>query len=453
MKTGTSPWLHQLRPDRPINHLHGDLDSDIVIVGAGIAGISTAFFILRNTDRKVVVLEKNKLAHGATGHNAGQVVTYFERPFVELVKEFGHEPAVNAQKAIEGSWELIDLMYREAGLDIPFSKFKGHAGFSSLEQVLHELEDNYLKAKGGIALEPVFIAETVDWLSQVPEKYKGLYRTEKHDVILSRLQTANSSYIAVHSADKGCVNSALFCQEVLSYLEKTYPHRFSLFEGVHVNKLVLKHDHVILDADKYTVKARRVILCTNGFENVTILNETGLDIDTKFHHLLEGKVGYMSGYLETHNKDPMAVSYYTDVDSTIKDPYFYLTRRTHEYEGKKDYNLICVGGPDVSLEDRREYVQDYDFPEEAQKQIDDFVKSTYDTDPNKNVNYQFTWHGLMGYTPNGVRLIGPEPKNPVLIYNLGCNGVGILPSIFGASRISDMIAGKKLEPMIFDPKG
>jgi glycine/D-amino acid oxidase-like deaminating enzyme len=58
----------------------------------------------------------------------------------------------------------------------------------------------------------------------------------------------------------------------------------------------------------------------------------------------------------------------------------------------------------------------------------------------------------MGYTPNRIRLIGEEPKNPVLMYNLGCNGVGILPSIFGGRRIARIVAGERLGKSIFDPK-
>jgi glycine/D-amino acid oxidase-like deaminating enzyme len=58
----------------------------------------------------------------------------------------------------------------------------------------------------------------------------------------------------------------------------------------------------------------------------------------------------------------------------------------------------------------------------------------------------------MGFTPNGVRLIGPEPYNPILYYNLGCNGVGLLPSIYGARKIARFIVGEKLKPSIFDPK-
>jgi hypothetical protein len=57
----------------------------------------------------------------------------------------------------------------------------------------------------------------------------------------------------------------------------------------------------------------------------------------------------------------------------------------------------------------------------------------------------------MGYTPNGIRCVGAEPCNPVLLYNLGCNGVGILPSVYGSYRIAEIIQGKELAPSIFDP--
>ncbi len=57
----------------------------------------------------------------------------------------------------------------------------------------------------------------------------------------------------------------------------------------------------------------------------------------------------------------------------------------------------------------------------------------------------------MGYTPNGIRLIGPEPLNTNLYYKLGCNGIGILPSIFGANKISLMLRGNKFKKSIFDP--
>src|SRR3989344_1287677 len=125
MKINKSPWIHQLDQNRKIASLKGDLDADIAIVGAGIAGISTAFFILKYTKYRIVILEQGKLAHGATGHNAGQVVARFERPLHDMVKEFGFDKVKNALHDLASGWALIDEMYSDAGLDILFSKVTG----------------------------------------------------------------------------------------------------------------------------------------------------------------------------------------------------------------------------------------------------------------------------------------------------------------------------------------
>jgi len=60
------------------------------------------------------------------------------------------------------------------------------------------------------------------------------------------------------------------------------------------------------------------------------------------------------------------------------------------------------------------------------------------------------WHGVMGYTKNLLRLIGRDPHARALYYNLGCNGVGLLPSIFGGHKVAKEIAGERFPPSIFD---
>lgn len=457
MKINRSPWIHQLDRERKPQKLSSDITTDVVIVGAGIAGISTAFFILKYTDKKVVVVDKGKLAHGATGHNAGQIASYFERPFHEIVEEFGLKMACEGQTAVEDAWELLDEAYTEAKLSVPLSRFIGHAGFSSFDQVMRHLKDNYERKRGGIKTEQFRISDSAPFLNSIPEQYSDLYETVPHNEVLKCLETDRMEYIAALSYQKGCLNSALFCQELVNFLLSRYPDRFSLYEHTPVIKVVLHKNKALLDAFKNTLTCSRVVLCTNGFENLTIINESGLDIDTKFHHYVRGMVGFMSGYVEKMNKSPIAISYFPPEnkaasDPYLEDPYFYLTRRAYDYEGTSGYNLISIGGPEFPLESRHEYTTEFDYPDDIQEDIDSFVKSTYDTEPNKKIDYQFTWHGLMGYTPSGVRVVGSEPKNPTLLYNLGCNGVGILPSIHGARRISRIIAGEKLPPSIFDPR-
>jgi hypothetical protein len=45
-----------------------------------------------------------------------------------------------------------------------------------------------------------------------------------------------------------------------------------------------------------------------------------------------------------------------------------------------------------------------------------------------------------------------RPADIVTLYNLGCNGVGFLPSIYGGHRIARLLAGKWVPPSVFDPR-
>jgi len=426
------------------------METDVAIIGAGIAGVASAFFTLKYTEKKVVILERSLLARGATGHNAGQVVSYFERGFTSLVQEFGLEVAASAEKAIVDSWELLDEMYTDAGLDILFSRFLGHGGLSSFQQVKWHLEANHLRRKAGLASRALIVSEDTSFVKAIPKQYEGIYDIVSQKQVNTLLETDAKGFIGVISYQKGVINSALFCQEVVMYLLKQYPDRFSLFEHTPVHKILLRKDHAIVDAETHTIDALSVVLCTNGFENLHIINESGLDIDARFHHLIQGRVGYMSGYLEDMNKPPIAISYYTDPVPGMENDYVYLTRRPYEYDKKIQHNLVCVAGSSFVLDEQGQYRFEDEIPEEVEERIDEFVHKIYNMAPNKKIEYQFTWHGLMGYTSNGVRLIGPEPQNPILLYNLGCNGIGILPSLYGGRRIARFLAGEKMARTIFD---
>lgn len=448
MRENKSPWLTKLSSDRISYKLENDLEVDIAIVGAGIAGIATAFFILKYTEKNLVIIDKSKLAYGATGHNAGQVVSYFERGFASLVEEFGLKMATEAQKSIEDSWKLLDEMYTDASLDINFNRFIGHLGINFKEQLLIHLENNFLRKKGGLNIETIFVSEEFLNENSIDDKYRDLYSIKTQEEILDILETKENKFIASVSYQKGCLNSALFSEEVFLYLQRKYPDRISLYEHTPVIKIVLNKNQALLDTEKYLVKAKKVILCTNGFQNLNILDQQGLEINTKFHHLINGTIGYMSAYLEKMDKPPIAISYFTSKNTDPNEPYFYLTRRV--FEKDKNENLISVGGPEVDAEDSRLYSRKKEFPIEIEHAINNFVKKYYNTAPNTDIDFIFTWHGLMGYTKNKVRLIGEEPKNKVLLYNLGCNGVGILPSVYGGKRLSMILNKEKLEKSIFD---
>src|SRR3990167_2401328 len=128
--TLSSPWLAQLRQDREHFHLDHEKECDVVVVGAGIAGVSTAWFLLRNTECKVALVDAGRIAHGATGRNAGQVVSYFERPLEDMVRAFGVEQAVEGQILVESAWGLLHDIRDICHLQTPLYGCTGCAGLS-----------------------------------------------------------------------------------------------------------------------------------------------------------------------------------------------------------------------------------------------------------------------------------------------------------------------------------
>ncbi len=456
MNQNLSPWIKQLSRTRDVHKLSENLKTDVVVVGGGIAGITSAYFILKYTDKKVVLIEASKVAHGATGHNAGQLTSYFERQISDLVDEFGLELTAQAQSSIDSAWMLLEEIYRDAKLQTPFSQFTGYAGCSDLEELLVHLKNSAYCVEANINTEPVMVAKESEIAKQIPKHYDGLYNLLPHKDIMSLLETDDPHYVAALSARKGCMNSALFSEELAKHMLADYADRFTLLEESPMQELALTQGSAIAKVGQYQVVADRAVLCTNGFEKFKISNGED-DIDTRFHHLVKGSVGYMAGYLEARDKPPTAISYLPNKNKLTKeaydaDPYFYITRRPFEIEANESHNLICVGGPEVLMDDTNNYSKDHLFPAEAQESIDTFLHKSYKYAPKGKIDYRFQWHGLIGYTPNGVRCIGAEPHNTALIYNLGCNGVGILPSIYGSKRISQILAGEDLGPSIFDPK-
>ncbi len=80
-----SPWIEQLDNTLEYPKLSCHAKSDVVVVWAGISWVSTAYQILTQTDLSVTLLEARKIGRWASGHNAGQVVLYFEKPFQDGV--------------------------------------------------------------------------------------------------------------------------------------------------------------------------------------------------------------------------------------------------------------------------------------------------------------------------------------------------------------------------------
>jgi glycine/D-amino acid oxidase-like deaminating enzyme len=264
-------------------------------------------------------------------------------------------------------------------------------------------------------------------------------------VVLGALVTDDASFLAADVEPKGCLNSALFCEQLVASMREAFGPRLTVVENLPVSEVILREADADLITTGPRIVAKRVVLCTNGFENFRIANLAGDDINPRFHATVQGVIGYMAGYTEPRPAPATAISYVRDDRTT--DAYHYLTRRPY---GAGEASLLCIGGPERPLPAAATYESDAPFPAAIEEELSQALRGVYrDLDPK--ARRDFLWHGLMGYTPTGVRRIGYEPKNRVLLYNLGCNGVGILPSVYGGKRIAQLLSGMELPDSLFDP--
>lgn len=72
---GPAAWSVILGDPPPAQELDGDLTADVVIVGAGFAGLSAAQRLRQlQSDAKIIVLEAGRVAEGAAGRNTGFMI-------------------------------------------------------------------------------------------------------------------------------------------------------------------------------------------------------------------------------------------------------------------------------------------------------------------------------------------------------------------------------------------
>jgi glycine/D-amino acid oxidase-like deaminating enzyme len=445
-----SPWISQLAPDGPPQPLPADADADVVVVGAGIAGVATAFSVLTTTSKSVLLVERDRVARGATGRNAGQLTTYFERPLSDIAAEFGPAKAAAAQRGFDDAHELLDLMVAESGVTVRVERFTGRMGMFNLHQLQVHLSSKLIREQGGLRPQECVVSEDAEFLSEIPAEFAGLYTVVPQAWIRKLIDVDDDRYRAVLTDRSGCANSGMLAQQVLAYLQQRYPERFGYADRTNVDRVVVSEDRAVVHAGDHRVGAGHVVLCTNGFVDHTVQDAAGSPIRLAQDQQIVGRVAYMAAFVEAAPRAPAAMSYIRNAVIGGPVPYVYVTRRTYD-RPHDTVTLTCMGGPEYPFHDSV-YDREAPFPGELLAAMDDEVRPFAQPARPAREPYDFHWHGLMGYNDSGVRVVGAHPRHERLLYNLGCNGVGFLPSIHGADRVARLLAGERLEPSIFDPR-
>jgi glycine/D-amino acid oxidase-like deaminating enzyme/nitrite reductase/ring-hydroxylating ferredoxin subunit len=105
--------------------LRQDLRTEVCVIGAGIAGISTAY-LLAKAGKRVVVLEDGAVGGGETGRTTAHLSNALDDRYVELERLHGLDGARLAAASHAAAIDQIESIVRAEGIDCGFERLDGY---------------------------------------------------------------------------------------------------------------------------------------------------------------------------------------------------------------------------------------------------------------------------------------------------------------------------------------
>jgi glycine/D-amino acid oxidase-like deaminating enzyme len=118
-------FWHETVPDdlSPRAPLAGDIQVDVAIVGGGLTGLWTAYYLLqRDPALRIAVLEKEIVGFGASGRNGGWCSALFPRSTASLEKTHGLQAALAMRRGMIATVDEVGRVTAAEGIDCDFVK-------------------------------------------------------------------------------------------------------------------------------------------------------------------------------------------------------------------------------------------------------------------------------------------------------------------------------------------
>src|SRR5687768_17114706 len=137
----TSVWM-TTAPLRNEDPLASDLPTDVCIVGAGIAGLTTAY-LLTQEGKRVVVIDDGPTSGGETCRTTAHLVNALDDRFYKLERWHGQDGAKLAADSHSAAIDRIERIVRDESITCDFVRLDGYLFVppgDDLSQLDQELE-------------------------------------------------------------------------------------------------------------------------------------------------------------------------------------------------------------------------------------------------------------------------------------------------------------------------
>ncbi|MBL0048848.1 MAG: FAD-dependent oxidoreductase [Bacteroidetes bacterium] len=375
-------------PNPALNPLKENLETDVVIVGAGLAGMSVAYCLMQS-GKKVIVVEDGAIGSGETGRTTAHLVTALDDRYYHLEKVFGADKTKLIASSHQTAIDFVEATVKAENIDCEFERVSGYL-FKHPSDKADALE-NELKAALTAGVEIEAIAEVPGLL----DKIDGLR-------FMNQAQFHPMKY--------------------LQGLKKAIEQKGGkIFTGTHAAEI---NQEGITSSEGFKISAKHIVVATNSpVNNLFMLIERQYAFRTYViaalvkKNLLPKALWWDSGDFTANRKVP---------------PYHYVRVQVYNenydllISGGEDHPIGDTGKTDVREEDRYDLVEAWtrqNFP------IEDIV---------------YKWSGQVLEPMDGLAFIGHNPHDKENVYIVtGDSGNGMTHCSFAGLLISDLIHGKE----------
>ena len=365
-----------------------NIETDFLIIGGGIAGLSSAYWLEKNYPKsKITLVERHKIGSGASGRNAGFVTCGSSEHFAKLVKDFGTEKAVEIWQFSEQNRELLKTeIIKNNSSKVLYSTTGSCTVAASDSDFNRYIELANMMSGLGIAVE--LIDENRIKSDYAVKGFKGGIEY-KHD---------------------GEVHPVLLLNELRSQLKQT-----EIIEDEEVCKLE-SNQGVHCQTQHLNIKSQKVLVTLNGY--------LGL-LWPSWEKIVRPQRG------QVIVTEPLP--------KKVKGP-CYLTKHLCYFRQMPTGELLIGGFRNLDLETENTFTDQ--VSEKIQNALFEFTRNFFDFTKEAKIKNQ--WSGIMGFTSDGQMAIGESPELKDVHLMAGCSGHGMGLTFHAAKVLVESLAGGKI---------
>jgi glycine/D-amino acid oxidase-like deaminating enzyme/nitrite reductase/ring-hydroxylating ferredoxin subunit len=371
--------------------LDRNLTTDVVIVGAGIAGISVAYHLARS-GHKVIVVDDGPIGGGITSRTSAHLTCAMDNTYGVIESRRGAEAARLAGESHRTAIDRIESIVHSEGIDCDFERLDGYLFLPPGEKV-QTLEDE---------LESVRRA-------RVP---------------VERLRRAPLDFFdtgpCIHYPNQGQFHPLKYIAGLARAIERNHGQ---LFTGTHVDTVEGGSDANV-SVGSLTISAGAVVIATNSPVN-----------DRAVIHTKQAPyTTYVIGAQIPEGSVPRGL--YWDMD----DPYHYV--RPHPLHDGSGYDILIVGGEDHKTGQADDIEKRHARLERWARRRFPMIEAV-----------AFRWSGQVMESIDGLAFIGCNPGFQDNVYVVtGDTGMGMTHGTIAGMLISDLILGQPNKwEKLYDP--